>query len=215
MVYSDCGNSQRAPVEEPEDADGRHRDSGDDASRAQRERNTAVHHRGQHRRRRRTAHEVPLSRPAPCVCAEKYGVAPQNDDSDAQLPRLARFHRGGNADSDWFNARRRTRFRRSEPNESRSVLCAAAVAPNAEAVADGVGFRPLFPDCKMLPRRGPSRRPSARIHANRLRNVVCRPRRRARDFRGFGSLYFQGDSRRGTACKVAADDVARGDASLR
>ena len=48
----------------------------------------------------------------------------------------------------------------------------ATVAADSQTVADGVGYGPLFPDCEMLPRRGPARRPPTRIHADRLRDEL-------------------------------------------
>ena len=50
------------------------------------------------------------------------------------------------------------------------VLRAAAVAADHEAAAHGRGLRPLLPDRALLPRRGPARRPPARVHAGRPRD---------------------------------------------
>ena len=49
---------------------------------------------------------------------------------------------------------------------------AAAVAAALQAAADGRGLRPLLPDRALLPRRGPARRPPARVHPARHRDVV-------------------------------------------
>ena len=65
---------------------------------------------------------------------------------------------------------------RLQPGE---LLRAAAVAADHEAAADGRGLRPLLPDRPLLPRRGPARRPPARVHAGRPRDVVRRRRGRA------------------------------------
>ena len=35
--------------------------------------------------------------------------------------------------------------------ESRTILCTSSISADSEAVADGVRFRPLFPDCKVFP----------------------------------------------------------------
>ena len=40
---------------------------------------------------------------------------------------------------------------RAKPHESRAVLCFAAESADIETVAYGCRFRPLFPDCKVLP----------------------------------------------------------------
>src|SRR5687767_2557669 len=60
----------------------------------------------------------------------------------------------------------------------RPLLRAAAVAAALQADPDGGGLRPLLPDREVLPRRGPARRPAARVHADRHRDLVPR---RARD----------------------------------
>jgi hypothetical protein len=57
-------------------------------------------------------------------------------------------------------------------NEPGPVLRAAAVAATVQATADGGELRSLLPDRQVLPRRRPARRPSAGIHADRLRNLV-------------------------------------------
>ncbi len=59
------------------------------------------------------------------------------------------------------HARRRTGLSGPEQGEPRHVLCAPAVAPALQADPDGCGVRALLPDREVLPRRGPSRRPSA------------------------------------------------------
>jgi aspartyl-tRNA synthetase len=52
------------------------------------------------------------------------------------------------------------------------VLRTAAVAADLQAAADDGGLRPLLPDRALFPRRRPSRRPPARVHAARRRDVV-------------------------------------------
>ena len=48
-----------------------------------------------------------------------------------------------------------------------------------QAAADGGRLRPLLPDHQVLPRRGPARRPPARVHADRHRDLASSPRRRS------------------------------------
>ncbi len=48
-----------------------------------------------------------------------------------------------------------------------------------QAAADGRRLRPLLPDHEVLPRRGPARRPPARVHADRHRDLLPRPRTRS------------------------------------
>ena len=61
----------------------------------------------------------------------------------------------------------------------RQLLRPAAVAAAVQAAADGVRPRPLLPDRALLPRRGPARRPPARVHAGGRRGVVLARGRRS------------------------------------
>ena len=63
---------------------------------------------------------------------------------------------------------------------ARLVLRAAAVAADLQAAADDRRPRALLPDRALLPRRGPARRPPARVHAARPRDVVRHRGGRAR-----------------------------------
>ena len=93
--------------------------------------------------------------------------------------------RDRDADPHEADAGRRARLSRAEPGPSRRVLRAAAVAADLQAAADGGRLRPLLPDRALLPRRGPARRPPARVHPDRHRGVVRqrrgRPARRGAD----------------------------------
>ena len=53
------------------------------------------------------------------------------------------------------------RFRGAQPHEPRRVLRPAAIAPAVQAAAYGGRHGPLLPNCALLPRRGPARRPPA------------------------------------------------------
>ena len=90
-----------------------------------------------------------------------------------------RRHR--DADADQEHAGRRARLPGAVARAPRRVLRAAAVAAALQAAADGRGLRPLLPDRQVLPRRGPARRPPARVHADRRRDVVPRRDRDPRD----------------------------------
>ena len=61
---------------------------------------------------------------------------------------------------------------RAEPRAPGRVLRAAAVAADLQADPDDRGHGSLLPDRALLPRRGPARRPPARVHADRRRDVV-------------------------------------------
>ena len=89
------------------------------------------------------------------------------------------FHRHRDADAHALDAGRRARLSRAFARAPRAVLRAAAVAAAVQAAADDRGLRPLLPDRQVLPRRGPARRPAARVHADRYRNVVPQRRRRS------------------------------------
>ena len=95
-----------------------------------------------------------------------------------------RLHRHRDADADQEHARRRARLPGAEPRPRRHVLRAAAEPAAVQAAADGGRLRPLLPDHQVLPRRGPARRPPARVHADRHRDLVPRrggdPRRCSR-----------------------------------
>ncbi len=107
--------------------------------------------------------------------------APRDDARDARLPRRPRLRRHRDADADQGDARGRARLPGAEPHAPGQVLRAAAVAADLQAAADDGGLRPLLPDRALLPRRGPARRPPARVHAARHRDLV--PRRRTRSWR--------------------------------
>ena len=55
------------------------------------------------------------------------------------------------------------------------VLRAAAVAADLQADPDDRRHRSVLPDRALLPRRGSARRPAARVHADRRRDVVRAP----------------------------------------
>ena len=59
------------------------------------------------------------------------------------------------------------------------LLRAAAIAADLQAAADGQRLREVFPDRALLPRRGSARRPAARVHPDRSRDVASRSRSRS------------------------------------
>jgi len=54
----------------------------------------------------------------------------------------------------------------------RHLLRPPPVAPALQAAPHGLGHRPVLPDRPLLPRRGPPRRPPARVHAGGRRDVL-------------------------------------------
>ena len=93
----------------------------------------------------------------------------------APLARRARFPGHRDADPDQGHARRRARLPGAGAHASGRVLRAAAVAAAVQADPDDGRLRPLLPDRALLPRRGPARRPPARVHPARHGVRVGRP----------------------------------------
>ena len=207
--------SRQAAVEKPQNADGRHRSHGREGGHPARSRSAPLHHRGGLGRRRRPAHEVPLPRPAASAPATQHDPAPQDGPGDPPLPLQRGIPRDRNPLPGGFDARRSARLRRAEPHVAQPVLRPAPIAADAQAAADGRRLRQVFPDRALLPRRGPARRPPARVHADRLRNVVRRAGGRARNLRALGQAHVQ--TRHGNRADRAAAPhaVDRSDGEIR
>ena len=101
-------------------------------------------------------------------------------DRDARVPRRRGLPRDRDAGPDPLDAGGRPRLPRPQPPPAGLLLRAAAVAAALQAAADGRRLRALLPDRPLLPRRGPARRPPARVHPARHRDVVRRGRGRDR-----------------------------------
>ena len=101
------------------------------------------------------------------------------DGGDARVPRRRGLPRHRDAGADPLDPGGRARLPRPQPAPAGLLLRAAAVAAAVQAAADGRRLRALLPDRPLLPRRGPARRPPARLHPARPRDVVRRRRRRA------------------------------------
>ena len=68
--------------------------------------------------------------------------------------------------------RGRPRLPRALARPPRRVLRPAPVAPDLQADPDDLGLRQVLPDRALLPRRGPARRPPARVHPGGRGDVV-------------------------------------------
>ena len=154
------------------------------------------------------APHAPRVRPAPAADAEEPDAALPRDHGGAQVPRRQGLHRHRDADAHQEHARGRARLPRALARASGPVLRAAAVAAAVQAAADGRGLRPLLPDHQVLPRRGPARRPPARVHADRLRDLVPRRAGDPRDLRGHGAPGVP-RSAQGRAAGVPGHDPRR------
>ena len=148
---------------------------------ARRRRDAALPDRGLLRRGRRgRAPAPPLPRPAPRADARGADAAPPGHRGDARVPRRRGLPRRRDAGADPLDPGGRPRLPRPQPPPAGLLLRAAAVAAAVQAAADGRRLRALLPDRPLLPRRGPARRPPARVHPARHRDVLRRRRRRDR-----------------------------------
>ena len=144
---------------------------------AQRVRAAAVPDRRPHRGRRggaaaatATSTCAAAARRARCACAAKVNQARPRR---AARPRLRRDR---DADADPLDARGRPRLPGAGAAAARQLVRAAAVAAAVQAAADGRRHGALLPDRALLPRRGLPRRPAARVHPARHRDVASSTR---------------------------------------
>ena len=200
--------------EERRDADGRGRGARDRARGPEPGRDAAVPDRGRREGLGGPPAEVPLPRPAPARDDGEPREAERRDVPDPAGPPRGGLPRGRDADPDEVDARRGARLPRPVARPPGRVLRPPAVAAALQAAPDGLGHRALLPDRPLLPRRGPARRPAARVHAGRHRDVVPR--------RGDGLRPHREDLRGGlpglrdpVPGALPADDVRRGDGAVR
>ena len=128
--------------------------------------------RGRDRHPRGGPPQAPLPRPAPASPAEEPPPAPPGDDGDPAAPGRAGVLRDRDPDARQVDPGGRARLPRALARPPRQLLRAAAVAAAVQAAADDLGPRQVLPDRPLLPRRGPARRPPARVHAGGRRDVV-------------------------------------------
>ncbi len=132
----------------------------------------AVSHRRRHAGVGGRAAEVPLPGFAPAAPAVQSRTSSPRHDGDPAVLRRPRILGNRDADPDQVDARGSARLPGAEPGAPRRVLRAAAVAADLQADPDDRRHRPVLPDRQVLPRRGSPRRPAARVHAGRRRDVV-------------------------------------------
>src|SRR6266571_1221143 len=165
-------------------------------------------------RERGDALALPLSRSATLAAAAKYRAAPQDFSGNSQDARWAWVLRDRDAHADALDSGRGARLPGAQPDSSRAVLRAAAIAADVQAAADDRGTRPLFSAGALLSRRRPARRPPAGIYAARSGDVLSHAgddlrRDRAGDGAGMRRGGHRGES------SVSAHGVSRGDPALR
>ena len=192
---------------QPEDRHRRGRGRRSPARAAERGEDAAVSDCRRHARVGGRAPQVPLSRSAAAAAAGQHRPAPSRDDGDPAVLRQERVLGDRDADPDQVDARRRARLPRAEPRAPGRVLRAAAVAAAVQADPDDLRRRPLRPDLPVLPRRGPARRPPARVHAGGRRDVVRAAgddlrRHRAADAGDLRGRRPRRSRRRSSACRT-------------
>ena len=179
---------------EHEAADRRHRAPGDRRRDPVRGEDPAVlHQRARRDRRREPAPQVPLPRHPPRADAAAPDAAQPDGPGHPRGPPRQRLRRGRDADADQEHARGRPRLHRAVAAPAGDRLRPAAEPAAAQAAADGRRHRPLHPDRPLLPRRGPARRPPARVHPARPRDELRRRGGRDGLRRGDGDRGLAGD----------------------
>src|ERR1019366_1495566 len=137
---------------------------------------TAVSTLGHGAGQRRNALEISLHRPAPRRHAVQHRAAAQGGASHPRQPRFAGLLRDRNPVHDALDAGRSARLSSPQPRTAGIVLCPAAIATTVQTDPDDFRLRQIFPDRALLPRRRSARRPPARIHPDRSRDVLSAAR---------------------------------------
>ena len=170
----------RGAQHQPRAADRRDRACGHRHAAAGGVADAAVSARRGDRARRDPAPASPHARPAPPLHGRGARAAQRRRADDPPGPRRRGLPRDRDADPHALDARRRARLPRSRTQRAGQLLRAAAVAAALQAAAHDRRLRALLPDRALLSRRGSARRPPARVHPARPRDVVRRRGRRHR-----------------------------------
>ena len=142
------------------------------------------------RERRRAQRGGPAQVPVPRHPAGRHGRRAARP-VDGGLPgrrrhARARLRQRGDPVPDPVHARGGARLPGPGPAAARQLVRAAAVPAAVQAAADGLRAGALLPARALLPGRGLPRRPAARVHPDRHRDVLHHPRGRGRAGRGAG-----------------------------
>ena len=167
------GSRERAP------GHGRHRAPGPRADDPVRGEDAALLHQRARRAGRRVGPPpVPLPRHPARADAAPPPPAVEARVGDPARPRGARLRRGRDADPHQEHAGGRPRLHRPVAAAAGDRLRPAPEPPAAQAAPHGRRDGSLLPDRPLLPRRGPPRRPPARVHPARPGDELRRPRGR-------------------------------------
>ena len=131
------------------------------------------------------------------------------------LPRFARIPRRRDPDADQGDPGGRPRLPRPEPHAAGALLRPPAVPPALQAAPHDVGGGALLPDRSLLPGRGPARRPPARVHPDRHRDLVPGDGSVPRPHRRHGARPLRPRGGRRSARAAAPPHLARGGGALR
>src|ERR1022692_3856060 len=101
---------------------------------------------------RRGAAEIPLRRSAPPAHAAQHHPALEDLLRRARMPLRYGFPRNRDAFHDPLHAGRRARLPGAQPRAAGQFLCAAAIAANLQATADGLRLRKILPDRELIKR---------------------------------------------------------------
>ncbi len=163
---------------QPQARHGRHRGAGGRTQDLQRIAPLALpdRQRGSRRGRRDAAPEVPLSRHAASGGARGVPDPRPHLPGGAGLSARRGVHRGRDAVPHAVHSGGSPGLPRAEPASAGQLLRPASVAAALQAAPHGGGIRALLPDRALLPRRGSSPGPPARVHPDRHRDLLPRPR---------------------------------------
>jgi hypothetical protein len=158
--------TRRAPLtrdDERKRADRRGRGARSRRACPQRGADAAVSDFGGHQRLRGDSPQVSLPGSPPDPIANQHRAAPRHYAGAPQLFQRAGVSRDRDADPDEIDPRRGARLSGAEPCPPRRVLRPAAVAADLQADPDDRGHGSLRAVRALLPRRGSTRRSTARV----------------------------------------------------
>ena len=165
-------------------------------------------------RERRDAAALPLYRFAAHASAAEYRAAPPDFSGDSQNAGRAGVLRNRDAHADALDSGGRARLPGAQPDPSRAILRAAAIAADFQADPDDRGPGPLLSNRALLPGRGFARGPAAGVHAARSGDVFSHAGGHLRGDRAGDGAGLRGGGDRSQGA-LSAHGVPRSDPALR